>query len=593
MVKLKLYSITIKFLAICVVALFFNTSCTTNNSEDAFQAILDDSWSFRLKENPLFATNVGVHSMNDQLPRNTFEDIYRRKDFWNSIGKRLETIDQNRLDEHGKINFQIFLRIVKDRIISFKYKSYLMPLNADSGFHIGLALLPNRVPLATLEDYENYIARLNSIPSYMDDHIALLREGIKLGMTVPQIVLNGYEFTIKTHVVKNPEKSVFYKPFLDIPNSVSKDEHQRLRDLGRGAVINSVVEGYKHFLIFFEKEYYPKARQNIGAADLPDGVAYYQYCINHFTTLDLKPYEVHNLGLQEVDRIKSEMMAIIEQVGFNGSFQDFLKYLRTDPRFYANTPEELLKEASFIAKRMDAQLPKLFKSLPSLPYGVQAVPVHIAPKYTSGRYVGAPKGSTEPGYYWVNTYALDKRPLYNLEALTLHEAVPGHHLQNAIAQELENLPNFRQHLYLSAFGEGWGLYSEWLGLEVGFYTDPYSNFGRLTYEMWRACRLVVDTGIHAFGWTRAEVIEYLTARTALPMHEITTETDRYISWPGQALSYKIGELKIKELRSYAESVLQENFDVRRFHDAILSNGSIPLDILESQLKIWVEKEQKK
>ena len=333
--------------------------------------------------------------------------------------------------------------------------------------------------------------------------------------------------------------------------------------------------------------------KNIGASDLPDGVAYYQYCINHFTTLDLTPYEVHNLGLQEVDRIKSEMIAIIEQVGFNGSFQDFLKYLRTDPRFYANTPEELLKEASFIAKRMDAQLPKLFKSLPSLPYGVQAVPVHIAPKYTSGRYVGAPKGSTEPGYYWVNTYALDKRPLYNLEALTLHEAVPGHHLQNAIAQELENLPNFRQYLYLSAFGEGWGLYSEWLGLEVGFYTDPYSNFGRLTYEMWRACRLVVDTGIHAFGWTRAEVIEYLTSRTALPIHEITTETDRYISWPGQALSYKIGELKIKELRSYAESILQENFDVRRFHDAILSNGSIPLDILESQLKTWVEKEQKK
>ncbi len=593
MVKLKPYSITSKFFVTCVVALFFNTSCTTNNSKDAFQDILDDSWSFRLKENPLFATNVGIHSMNDQLPSNTFEDIYRRKDFWNSIGKRLETIDQNRLDEHGKINFQIFLRIVKDRIISFKYKSYLMPLNADSGFHIGLALLPNRVPLVTLEDYENYIARLKSIPSYMDDHIELLREGIKLGMTVPQIVLNGYEFTIKTHIVQNPENSVFYKPFLDIPNSVSKDEHQRLKDLGRRAVINSVIEGYKHFLTFFEKEYYPKARQNIGASDLPDGVAYYQYCINHFTTLDLTPHEVHKLGLQEVDRIKSEMMAIIKEVGFNGSFQDFLKYLRTDPRFYANTPEELLKEASFIAKRMDAQLPKLFKSLPSLPYGVQAVPVHIAPKYTSGRYVGAPKGSTEPGYYWVNTYALDKRPLYNLEALTLHEAVPGHHLQNAIAQELENLPNFRQYLYLSAFGEGWGLYSEWLGLEVGFYTDPYSNFGRLTYEMWRACRLVVDTGIHAFGWTRAEVIEYLTSRTALPIHEITTETDRYISWPGQALSYKIGELKIKELRSYAESILQENFDVRRFHDAILSNGSIPLDILESQLKIWVEKERNK
>jgi len=250
-----------------------------------------------------------------------------------------------------------------------------------------------------------------------------------------------------------------------------------------------------------------------------------------------------------------------------------------------------LKEASFIAKKMDAKLPSLFKNLPRLPYGVQAVPDHIAPKYTGGRYVGPAEGSTEPGYYWVNTYALGIRPLYNLEALTLHEAVPGHHLQNAITRELDDVPMFRRHLYLSAFGEGWGLYSEWLGLEAGFYSDPYNNFGRLTYEMWRACRLVVDTGIHAFEWTRDEVIEYMVERTALPIHEVTTETDRYIAWPGQALAYKIGELKIKELRLYSENVLKEDFDVREFHDVVLGNGSVPLDVLEEQVKIWVETER--
>ena len=282
---------------------------------------------------------------------------------------------------------------------------------------------------------------------------------------------------------------------------------------------------------------------------------------------------------------------IITEVEFDGSFQDFLNFLRTDRQFYAKTPEDLLKEASFIAKKMDAKLPSLFNNLPRLPYGVQAVPDHIAPKYTGGRYVGPAEGSTEPGYYWVNTYALGIRPLYNLEALTLHEAVPGHHLQNAISRELDDIPMFRRHLYLSAFGEGWGLYSEWLGLEAGFYSDPYNNFGRLTYEMWRACRLVVDTGIHEFGWTRDEVIKYMVERTALPIHEVTTETDRYIAWPGQALAYKIGELKIKELRLYSENVLKEDFNVREFHDVVLGNGSVPLDVLEEQVKTWVETER--
>ncbi|MEE2877185.1 MAG: DUF885 domain-containing protein [Candidatus Neomarinimicrobiota bacterium] len=571
-----------------IFLLFLVAGCARENTDNVFQEILDDAWLFRLEENPLFATNVGVHTANDRLPSNSQADIDRRAQFWGRILERLDALDLDRMGQQAHINYRIFRRTVEDRILDFKFRGYLMPLNADSGFHIGLARLPRRVPLQTVKDYENYIARLENIPSYMDDHIALMREGIGVGMTVPQVVLKGYDATIKTHVVENPEESVFYEPFLDIPKSVPDGEHDRLKHAAHAAVLNSAVEGYRRFLSFFQDEYYPGARQTIGASEFPDGDAYYQYRVNHFTTLDLTPEEIHDIGLDEVQRIKKEMMTVIEEVGFEGSFADFLDFLRTDRRFYAETPLELLKEASFISKKMDARLPSLFNKLPRLPYGVQAVPDHIAPKYTAGRYVGPAKGSTEPGYYWVNTYALDNRPLYNLEALTLHEAVPGHHLQNAIARELEDLPKFRQHLYLSAFGEGWGLYSEWLGLEASFYTDPYSNFGRLTYEMWRACRLVVDTGIHAFGWTRQEVIDYMASRTALPIHEVTTETDRYISWPGQALSYKIGELKIKKLRQHAEEILRENFDVKAFHDVVLGNGSVPLDILEDQVKFWVD-----
>ncbi|HEY7159692.1 MAG TPA: DUF885 domain-containing protein, partial [Acidobacteriota bacterium] len=311
--------------------------------------------------------------------------------------------------------------------------------------------------------------------------------------------------------------------------------------------------------------------------------------IHHFTTLNVTPAQVHETGLREVDRIQKEMADVITQTGFKGDYPAFLKFLRTDPRFYAKTGEELLKDASYIAKRMDGKLPSLFKTLPRLPYGVEPVPESYAPKYTSGRYSGPPYGSTEAGFYWVNTYALETRPLYNLEALTLHEAVPGHHLQTALASELQDVPEFRRFIYVDAFGEGWGLYSEWLGQEAGFYTDPYSNFGRLTYEMWRACRLVVDTGLHSMNWTREQAMDYMASHTALSLHEVETETDRYISWPGQALAYKTGEMKIRELRHKAESALGEKFNVREFHDAVLLNGSVTMPILERQIDEYIAK----
>ena len=436
------------------------------------------------------------------------------------------------------------------------------------------------MPFRTARDYENYIERLRAFPKYVEQQIDNMRRGLERGMTLARVVLEGYEVTINSHVVGSPEESVFYKPFARFPASVPAVDQERIRDSGKDAIHQAVIPAYQAFLDFMTGEYMLKARTTIGASELPNGTEYYQEQVRRFTTLDVTVEEVHQLGLSEVERIQLEMNQVIAEVGFEGDFAEFLEFLRTDPRFYAKTPEQLLKEAAYIAKRMDARLPSLFKKLPRLPYGVAPVPDHLAPKYTGGRYVSAPAGGTEPGYYWVNTYALRNRPLYVLEALTLHEAVPGHHLQHAIAEELEGLPNFRRYLYLSAFGEGWGLYSERLGLEAGFYTDPYSNFGRLTYEMWRACCLVVDTGLHAKHWTRQQAMDYLASRTALSLHEIRTETDRYISWPAQALSYKMGELTIRRLRGEAEQALGSQFDLREFHDLILSNGALPLPILE-------------
>jgi uncharacterized protein (DUF885 family) len=334
-------------------------------------------------------------------------------------------------------------------------------------------------------------------------------------------------------------------------------------------------------------DYIPHARTTTATGDLPDGKAYYELLLKRYTTLPLTAEQIHQTGLSEVARIQKEMEDVIRQVGFKGDFKAFVEFLRTDPRFYAKTPEELLERASWICKRMDGKLPSLFKTLPRLPYGVQAVPAEIAPKFTGGRYVESPVGSTQPGYFWVNTYQLNQRPFYTLEALALHESVPGHHLQIALSQEQKDLPNFRRYSYISTFGEGWGLYCEHLGIEAGFYTDPYSNFGRLTYEMWRACRLVVDTGMHAMGWSREKALDYLASHTALSLHECTTETDRYIATPGQAVSYKTGELKIRELRAKAEKALGKKFDVREFHDAVLLQGSVPMPVLEEQIDRYI------
>jgi uncharacterized protein (DUF885 family) len=549
-------------------------------------------WELRLKEDPLLATSVGRHEYDDRLPSVSFADLERQVGETRAFLAELNAIDRSGLPAVDPVNYDIFKRQLENGIAGFELGDYQMPFNADSGFHSGFSRLPEEVPLATVKDYQNYISRLRAWPRYVREQIELMRMGLKRGMSVPRETLTGYDKTISAHVLDDPTKSVFWAPFEKFPSTVPEGERERLSREGRSAVTDGAIAGYREFLDFYRKEYQPQARATLAASALPNGRAFYQQQIRQYTTLDLAPEEIHKIGLAEVDRISKEMNEVMRQVGFQGDFAAFLKFLRTDPRFYAKTPQELLERASFLAKKIDGMLPSEFKTLPRLPYTVRPVPVDIAPKYTSGRYVEAPQGSTQPGIYWVNTFQLESRPFYNLNALTLHEAVPGHHLQISLSRELGDLPDFRRFSYISAFGEGWGLYSEWLGLEMGIYDDPYSNFGRLTYEMWRACRLVVDTGVHSMSWTRQQAIDYLATRTALPLHEVETEVDRYISWPGQALSYKLGELKIKELRRKAEKDLGTSFDVRAFHDVVLGSGSVPLNVLEANVDRWIGEQRR-
>jgi uncharacterized protein (DUF885 family) len=555
--------------------------------DPALQALFDEAWAFRLAEDPLFATSAGEHQYDDRLPSATRGDWNRRAEFSRTMLKRLAAIDRAGLPAADRISYDMLSRQLSDTVADVDFGAWRIPLNADSGFHTDFADLPDRAPFRTVRDYENYIARLRAFPRWVDEEIGAMREGLKAGFTLPKVVLQGIDVTITTHVVDAPEKSVFFAPFRRFPVGVPDSARARLTGEGRAAIRDGVVAGYRALADFMRREYVPGARHSVAASSLPRGREYYAHLVKSFTSLDVTPDEVYETGRREVVRIRGEMEEVIRKTGFEGNFAAFLNTLRTDPRFYAKTPEELLQRAAFIAKTMDGKLPSLFGRLPRLPYGVEPVPAHLAPKYTGGRYVEAPVGGTRAGTYWVNTYALDTRPFYTLESLTLHEAVPGHHLQIALQQELTGLPAFRRFASEGAFVEGWALYAERLGLEAGFYKDPYSDFGRLTYEMWRACRLVVDTGMHAKGWTREEALEYLENNTALSLHEVQTETDRYISWPAQALCYKMGELKIRALRREAEQALGERFDVRAFHDAVLENGAVPLSVLEEQVRGWI------
>ena len=517
----------------------------------------------------------------------TIEERERINSYWASVLEEIENMDRQALDSDDRITYDLFLRNIRRDVKDFEFEDYLLPINHEGGFYSHIVGMANRARPESVEEYENYISRLRSVPEYFKENIDLMRRGLAKGYTLPKKVLTeDYKEMITSQIFDDPAESDFYKPFKSFPPSISQSEQARLEKEGRRVIAERVIPAYQQFLEFMEEAYMPNARETIAASALPGGEAYYTFLVHYYTTLDITPQEVHEIGLREVKRIRSEMEATIKETGFKGSFDEFLHFLRTDPQFYVDKPEDLMKAAAYIAKRMDGKLPQLFNMLPRQPYGIEPVPAHLAPRYTGGRYSPA-RGETEAGYYWVNTYNLKSRPLYTLEALTYHEAVPGHHLQIALAQELEDLPEIRRR-GVTAFVEGWALYAERLGLEAGFYQDPYSNFGRLTYEMWRACRLVVDTGMHALGWSREQAVELMTENTALSHHEINTEINRYIADPGQALAYKMGELKIRELRRKAENELGDTFDIRQFHDAVLLNGPVPLQVLEEQIETYIK-----
>lgn len=550
--------------------------------------VIDSTWAFQLRANPLIAVFAGKKTQIEHLGSQTEASLAREATFYRSQLAKLKSIPTASFSSVDRVNGELLQYTLEENLSEYDLKAYLNPITAESGPHSYLPLIQSHLTFRTAADYETYIKLLYSLPTYLNEVVGLLREGLRTGMTPPKVTLKGFETTYRTHIVADPTQSVFYQPFLHLPGSMRQEEQARLQQAGQKAVMEGAVKAFRQFGAFMDAEYLPGARTTLAANDLPNGKAYYQQRVRYYTTLDLSADDVHQMGLREVARIQTEMQVLITKIGFKGSFQDFLKFLRTDPQFYAKTPIQLLKEASFIAKQADEKLPAFFGKLPRQPYGVAPVPDALAPKYTSGRYSGSPISSKSPGYYWVNTYDLPSRPLYTLESLTLHEAVPGHHLQSTLSQELTGLPEFRKQLYVIAFGEGWGLYCEWLGKEMGFYKDPYSDFGRLTFEMWRACRLVVDTGIHTKGWTRQQVIDYLSSHTALSIHDCTTETDRYISWPGQALAYKIGELKIKELRQKAQNTLGSKFDIRAFHDLILSQGTVTMPVLERIVEEYIQ-----
>ena len=510
-------------------------------------------------------------------------------DFAKNLKEELEKISENDLSETEKISRELLLFVLQDKIDANTYKTYLNTITNESAFHLNLSRMGNST-LKSKSQVNRYLKRLDDLPQRVNYNIEILKAAIKEGKAQPRAVFNNYADTYNKHIVSDVTKSEFYKPFLKLPESFSTTLRDSIIKVAKTSVQKNVVNQYEIIKNFFEDEYLPNTRKGLGISTTPNGKAFYQNRINFFTTSNqYTADDIHQIGLNEVARIKAEMQNIIDDLGFKGSFADFIEFLRTDEQFYPKTAEELLMFARDISKRIDAELPKYFKTLPRKPYGVVPVPADLAPNYTGGRYSGS-YSETTAGFYWVNTYNLPSRTLYTIPALTAHEAVPGHHLQISLNNELpKTIPGFRRGLYLSAFGEGWGLYSEYLAEEMGIYTTPYEKFGQLTYEMWRACRLVVDTGVHAKGWTRQQMLDYLAENTALSIHEVTTETDRYISWPGQAISYKMGEIKIRELRKKAEKTLGGKFDIREFHEVILEEGTVTLSIMEKRMDDYIEK----
>lgn len=549
-------------------------------SADArLKALYDGFSAWQDKEFGSFEDNRGEQQQAGYLPHVDEASQLRRQAHEEDLLAQLDRIAKSELSAREQVNAAVFRTVLENDVSDYRFRTWEMPFNSDSSFW---TYLDASQPFEDADGYRRYIARMRDIPRYFDEQIANMRAGLARGFSVPRPTLDGRDKSVAAFLIDEPEKSSFYKPFESFPSNIPASEQQALREQAVATIRQSVMPAYRKLLAFIADDYIPHTRTSISARDLPDGDAFYRAQVREFTTTDLSPQQIHQIGLQEVTRIDAEMQKTMVASGFKGTMPEFLHFLKTDPQFYAKTPDELLGVSAYVAKRVDGVIGKHFGLLPRKRFGIIPVPDALAPFYTSGR------GGL--GNCMMNTYDLPVRPLYNIPVLTLHECEPGHSFQLSLASEQKSLPSFRRNLYFSGMGEGWGLYSEWLGDELGIYRTPYEKFGQLSYDMWRAARLVIDTGIHQYGWSRQQAIDYLGSHTALTQHEVETEVDRYISWPGQALAYKLGELTILRLRTEAENRLGSKFDERRFHDAILALGSVPLDVLEDQMHAFIRSE---
>lgn len=578
--------------ACCLIAIASvnaDTRSKTSGPEDArLHGLMDRVWEFELNEFPMLATDVGDRRLQDRLANNTIEDFERRDQMRKAFLAELEAIDSKELIPDDRVDYELLKRRLLEPVVDHRFGLHLMPINNREGFHISLPELPREMNPTSLDDFDNYVSRLNDLPRFVDEQIELLNQGIDRGLVQPAIIMRDSVGQARAHVVSEAGKSLFMTNLnQEAIAKLPADRWNEVRGRIERAIMKSVVPSYERFVEFLEETYVPACRGSISARALPRGRELYQSQIAKFTTLDYTAEQLHQKGIDENTRIRTEMEAIRRKLQFDGDLPAFLEHLRTDPKFYAKTPEELLQAAALILKRIDGRLPELFGRLPRIPYGIREIPDYVAPQTTSAYYWPPPTDGTRGGFYYLNTYNLSARPLYQLEALSAHEAVPGHHLQLALQAELDGLHPIRSRSRFTAFIEGWALYSERLGKEIGLYQDPYQDFGRLSMEAWRASRLVVDTGIHAMGWTRQQAIQYMSDNTALSQHNVVAEVDRYIGWPGQALGYKVGELFISDLRRQAEQALGDRFDVRKFHDMLLRSGSIPLPVLEKQFRRYL------
>jgi uncharacterized protein (DUF885 family) len=563
-------------------------------SDDAAGRALNDflkaEWEYQMEQNPTQASALGDRRWNDRWGDASLAAIERRQQHRIDAVARLKKIDRQKLSAADQLNFDLFKKEIESDIEEYKYRTYLLPLNQRGGVQTS-DQLAELLRFQTVKDFEDWIARMNALPGLVEQITALLHEGIKARIVWPRIVMDRVPTQIDKQIVERAEDSPFFKPFKEMPDAISGADRERLSARAREAILTKVVPSYRQFKKFFVDEYLPASFDKVGIWQFPDGANAYAFHARRYTTTALTPEEIHTKGLAEVARIRAEMQAIMTKVGFTGTHKEFFQKLRTDPQFYYKTPDELLQAYRAMSKRIDPNLVKVFRTLPRMPYGVIPIPDSTAPDTTTAYYNEPAADGSRPGMYYVNLYKVETRPKYEMMALSLHESVPGHHLQIALAQELGDLPNFRRFGGYTAFVEGWGLYAESLGDEMGLYDDPYSKFGQLTYEMWRAVRLVVDTGMHFMKWDRQKAIDYFLDNAAKSENDIINEIDRYITDPGQALAYKIGELKIKELRARATRELGDAFDVREFHEVVLLSGAVPLDVLERNVDGWVAKKK--